>query len=188
LVPVRPGYTVEIREDPAPPTGSSKPACSDALDELELFHPHQPGVDQARVNFTGPEPGESLQEIIRRYPARGAAPALSDVRSRLQSCGSFLLTYADEQRTLVRVVSAAAPSAGDESWAAQVVADTGAIQLQENLLLLRVAGSLIVLSDLTPATTPLPGVDRLARLAADKLRTTRSHACPSSSSRHIILG
>lgn len=170
-------YRTDIRQDPDKPTSATRPECQAALDQLELDQPSQSGVVQARANFAASDSAASdsgpwLQEVIRSYPGDGAANALSTAQATLAGCGTFTVGYPDGSQTQLTVQPVAVPHIGDQDWAVQITADTGALRLTDTLVLARVKDVLLIVSHATTSAAPIAEITTIANRAVAKLATS----------------
>jgi hypothetical protein len=173
-----PGYKSYKFSSADEPTGSNKPACLHALNDLGAAPVAPRGVTQAYVGFAQSTAGPWLEEILRSYPGASAVGAFSGIVSVLGACGTLTLVWgAPAPATGSETVRALGSIAlGSQSWSAEIVIGIVPDQTVEFLDLVRVGGVLAVIAlgetfyAVTAAKTKTLTVKALAKLRAAEAR------------------
>ncbi|WP_336217010.1 hypothetical protein [Nonomuraea sp. LPB2021202275-12-8] len=154
---------------------STNPACSKTLDELEFSTPRLRGVEYARAGFARGDFGPWVLENLRRYPSQATADRdLTRVLGVLRGCSSFQHAYSGEKPAVLtlKLTPIALGKIGSRSKAVWITANAnGSWAYGEILVLSRVRGTLVVLSQLGFKRPDPKAARTLARRAAAKART-----------------
>ncbi|WP_432028601.1 hypothetical protein [Streptomyces sp. 1222.5] len=152
------------------PTRSDRPACVTTLNGLETRPGSGTGVVEARATFAQSRSGPYLQQVLRRLPGSGARQELGRAVRVLSRCAEFSIGWPDGATGTERVEAHGPAGIGDASWHATVTAATGTFTVQENLVLVVVDRTLVVLGDAgSPAAPDRSRTLALARTAASRV-------------------
>jgi Zn-dependent protease with chaperone function len=154
------------------PTGSNEPRCLQALNDLELNPLTEPGSTQVEIAYAQSQTGPWLQEILRSYP-EDAVHAMENIGATLAGCRSFSVSWttppAASATETVRVLGPI--GLGDQSWSATITVRGTEVTTGENLDIVRVGTSLIVLSHAgSPSAPPVTETKMIASVATARLQ------------------
>ncbi|MFD7873325.1 hypothetical protein ACFV5G_04225 [Streptomyces sp. NPDC059766] len=154
-----------------PPTRSDHVGCLDTLNALESYRTTRAGIAEARVTFAQSQSGPFLQEVLRRSPGRGARDELEHAANALSGCATFSIGWSDGMTGTEHVSVLGPAGIGDVSWHATITVTTDTFTVQENLVLVVVGTTLVILSEAASPTAPARSRTlSLARTAAARLR------------------
>ncbi|MGX1544396.1 hypothetical protein [Streptomyces adustus] len=154
-----------------PPTRSDHVGCLNTLNALESYRTTRAGTVEARVTFAQSQSGPFLQEVLRRSPGRGARDELEHAANALSGCATFSIGWSDGMTGTEHVSVHGPAGIGDVSWHATITATTDTFTVQENLVLVVVGTTLVILSEAASPTAPARSRTlTLARTAAARLR------------------
>ncbi|MFB7336861.1 hypothetical protein FNH09_19125 [Streptomyces adustus] len=154
-----------------PPTRSDHVACLDTLNALESYRTTRAGAVEARVTFAQSQSGPFLQEVLRRSPGSGAREELAHAANVLSGCDTFSIGWSDGMKGTEHVSALGSAGIGDVSWHATVTVTSETLTVQENLVLVVVDRTLVILSEAgSPAAPARSRTLSLARTAAARLR------------------
>ncbi|MER5597250.1 hypothetical protein [Streptomyces sp. NPDC002265] len=154
-----------------PPTRSDHVGCLNTLNALESYRTTRAGTAEARVTFAQSQSGPFLQEVLRRSPGRGARDELEHAANALSGCATFSIGWSDGMTGTEHVSVLGPAGIGDVSWHATITVTTDTFTVQENLVLVVVGTTLVILSEAASPTAPARSRTlSLARTAAARLR------------------
>ncbi|MFE2583117.1 hypothetical protein [Streptomyces sp. NPDC059378] len=154
-----------------PPTRSDHVGCLNTLNALESYRTTRAGTVEARVTFAQSQSGPFLQEVLRRSPGRGARDELGHAANALSGCATFSIGWSDGMTGTEHVSVLGPAGIGDVSWHATITVTTDTFTVQENLVLVVVGTTLVILSEAASPTAPARSRTlSLARTAAARLR------------------
>jgi hypothetical protein len=153
------------------PTSSSNSACMSTLNDLELHDDNSATVHQARAFFALSQSGPWLLEVLRSYPANNAAATFNSVTSLLSHCGTFTIHWPDGTSATETVAPSGSVGVGDQSWSAHTTVQETAFTTAENMVVARVGGTLVIVSEVgSPTSPPFGETSGVVSTAVAKLR------------------